>query len=117
MADYIELYIDQGADFSSVIAINNDLTNTPQNVAGYVITSQLRRSLLSQNADGRFECSVTDASNGEITFSMTAANTANLRAGSYFFDMTYRDADSLFSANIVTRLLEGVVYIVPGITR
>ena len=46
MAEYAELYIDKGADFNIIIELNNDDTNLPQNTDGYVVTSQLRRSLM-----------------------------------------------------------------------
>jgi len=33
MAEYVELYIDQGTDFSTTIIINDDNTNLPTNTA------------------------------------------------------------------------------------
>ena len=103
--------MDQGADFSTTISLNDDDTNVPQNVAGYVVTSQIRKSLLSVNATASFQCSILSAQDGEILMSMTAANTANIKAGSYFFDV------KVFSANTYTRLIEGVLYVTPSITR
>jgi hypothetical protein len=43
---------------------------------------------------------------------MNSSNTANLRAGSYFFDVKVTDTSST-----VTRLIEGVIYVTPSITR
>jgi ABC-type branched-subunit amino acid transport system substrate-binding protein len=111
MAEYVELYIDQGADFSTTIAINDDNTNTPQNVSGYIVTSQLRRSLVSPNATASFSCSIPYPQSGEIFIEMTAANTANIPAGKYFFDVLIND-DGLYS-----RLVEGVIFVTPSITR
>lgn len=113
MAEYIELYIDQGSDFSTSITINDDNTNLPQNLYGYVVTSSLRRSLLSPNAAANLSCSVYDSANGEILVTMPAANTAALRAGSYLFDIkTY---DSL--SGTYNRLIEGVIFVTPSITK
>ena len=113
MAEYVELYIDQGSDFSTTININDDSTNLPQNLTGYIVTSSLRRSLVSANASASLQCSVYDAGNGEIVATMTSANTANLRPGSYFFDIkTY---DSLSATT--SRLIEGVIYVTPSITK
>jgi|688.fasta_scaffold00075_74 hypothetical protein len=114
MAEYAELYIDRGADFNVVIELNDDNTNMPQNTSGYVITSQLRRSLLSVNASANLTCSVLDGSNGELSLSMTAANTANLRPGNYFFDVKVVNPRA---QNETTRLIEGVIFVTHGITR
>jgi len=111
MAEYVELYIDQGADFSITIELNDDNTNLPQNTDGYIVTSQLRKSLLSANASANLECYVDDAANGIIRLSLDSANTANLRPGNYFFDVrTYYD-------DITSRLIEGVVFVTYGITK
>jgi hypothetical protein len=111
MTEYVELYIDQGADFNSTIVLQDDDTNVFQNVVGYTVTSSLRKSLLSPNASGNLTCTISDGGNGEITLAMTAANTSNLRSGKYFFDVrTYADGS-------YNRLIEGVIFVTPGITR
>ena len=114
MSEYVELYIDQGADFSTTINIDDDTTNLAQNLTGFVVTSYLRKSLSSVNPSGQFACSVSDPSNGTITMAMTAANTSNLKLGSYFFDV--RTIDTL-NSNATSRLIEGVIYVIPSITR
>lgn len=111
MTDYVELYIDQGADFESVIVLEDDITNIYQNVDGYVVTSSMRRSLLSSNTSGNLVCSITDAANGEITMRMTASNTASLRTGTHFFDV------KTLSGNKYTRILEGIIIVTPSITK
>ena len=113
MAEYVELYIDQGSDFSTTVNINDDNTNLPQNVTGYVVTSSLRRSLLSPNASANLTCTVYDAANGEFLITMTAAQSANLRSGSYLFDVKVYDTLSQTSS----RLIEGVMFVTPSITK
>lgn len=112
MSQFAELYIDQGTDFSTTINMNDDNTNLPQVLTGYQVNCQLRRSVLSANSTP-LSAMVSDAGNGEITISMTAANTANLRVGSYFYDITLYDT----SNNTKSRLMEGVVYVTPAITK
>lgn len=111
MTDYVELYIEQGADFESIIVLEDDVTNINQNVLGYTVTSSMRRSLLSPNTSGNLVCTVTDSSNGEITISMNAANTANLRPGTHLFDVKSS------VGGVVTRLLEGIIIVTPSITK
>ena len=111
MAEYVELYIDQGSDFTSTITVNDDDTNLPVGMAGINVSSQMRRSLVSPNAYASFVCSVSNPSNGEITISMSSANTANLRPGRYFFDL------NTFTSENKARLIEGIVIVTPAITR
>lgn len=111
MTDYVELYIEQGANFESIIVLEDDVTNIYQNVIGYTVTSSMRRSLLSPNTSGNLVCTVTDSSNGEITISMSAANTANLRSGTHLFDVRSSVGGT------VTRLLEGIIIVTPSITK
>lgn len=112
MSDYVELYIDQGTDFGTTININNDNDNLPLNTAGYTVTSQLRKSLLSSNAVDRFTCTISDPANGGIDIAMSASNTANLRPGSYFYDVKITD-----TADVTTRLIEGIIFVTPAITK
>ena len=113
MAEYVELYIDQGSDFSTTVNLNDDSTNLPQNVYGYTVTSSLRRSLLSPNTAANLTCSVYDAPNGEFLISLTAGQTANLRSGSYLFDVKVYDSLSATTS----RLIEGVMFVTPSVTK
>jgi len=112
MAAYVELYVDQGTTFNNVINITDDLTNDYVNVSGYTVTSQLRRSYYSASPSANITCSITDAPNGEITLSMTAANTALIKAGRYLFDVRTVDR-----ASITSRIVEGIITITPRVTQ
>ena len=112
MAAYVELYIDQGANFTNIINVTDDVTNAYINVFGYTVTSQLRRSYYSANASANIVCTVTNSSNGEITLTLSSANTANLKPGRYLFDV-----ETINTTNVTSRILEGVVSVTPGVTR
>jgi hypothetical protein len=112
MAAYVELYIDQGTTFSNIININDDTTNTPVNIQGYIVSSQIRRSYYSANATANITCTITNALDGEITMSMTAANTSNIKAGRYLFDV-----ETIDTIGNVSRILEGIITVTPQITR
>lgn len=114
MAEYAEFSIDQGTDFGAYINLNDDASNVPQNAAGYVVSGQLRRSIVSPNASETLFCEVSDAANGELYISMAASNTANLKPGNYFYDIRVIDVNS---ANAVTRLIEGIIIVNPSITK
>jgi hypothetical protein len=55
---------------------------------------------------------ITGNANGEITMSMTAANTANLTAGRSVFDLLITAP-----SGIKTRVIEGIIVISPGVTK
>ena len=111
MAGFVELYIDQGTTFNSIINLTDDTTNAAINVAGYTVKGQLRRSYYSANASGNLTCAITDAANGEITLFMGKANTSVLKAGRYFFDIITTD-----EANTTTRVLEGTIHVTPRVS-
>ena len=112
MAAYVELFVDQGANFNNVINLTDDVTNLNVNVQGYTVISQLRRSYYSANASANITCYITNAINGEISMTMDANTTANIKAGRYLFDLRITDHDS-----IVSRVLEGIITVTPGISR
>jgi hypothetical protein len=114
MAEYVEFQIDQGTDFGTYINLNDDDTNLAQNLSGYVITGKLRRSLVSANVSETFNCVISDAANGEIYVSLAAANTANLKPGTYFYDVKIVDT---FASNAASRLIEGIIIVTPSITK
>jgi hypothetical protein len=105
--------MDQGCDFSTTITINSEDNNLPQNVLGYVVTSQMRKSLISINSTASLVCTVPDAANGEIYVELDAGNTANIPAGTYFFDVKIYDSE----AGLTSRLIEGRMFVTPSITR
>jgi hypothetical protein len=59
-----------------------------------------------------FNVQVTTPNTGEITMIMSAANTANLTPGRYVYDVEIDDG-----AGEVTRIFEGVITVLPNVTR
>ena len=110
MAAFTEITIEQGATFSTTVNVEDAYYN-PVNLTGYSASSQMRKSYYSSSATN-ITASVTGTSNGEITLSMTAANTASLTPGRYLYDLIINDG-----ANNVTRVVEGIATVLPSITR
>ena len=71
----------------------------------------MRKSFYSSIANN-FTATVTDNSAGEITLTMTAAETANLKPGRYVYDLLITDESGTKS-----RIVEGVVSVTPGTTQ
>lgn len=112
MAAYVELFMDQGATFNNIININDDVTNANINIAGYIVTSQMRRSYYSANASANLLCQITDGPSGEITISLTPEETANIKSGRYLFDVMIETP-----SESKTRLIEGIITVTPRVTK
>lgn len=112
MAAYVELFMDQGATFNNVINLSDDLTNANINISGYIVRSQMRRSYYSANATANIICTITNAENGEITMSLSANATANIKAGRYLFDL-----ETVDRIGTTSRVLEGIISVSPQVTR
>ena len=112
MAAYVELFIDQGCDFRNIIYLSDDISNQAINISGYSVRSQMRRSYYSANASANITCIISSAGNGEITMTMTAAQTANIKAGRYLFDV-----ETVAGDGSISRILEGIITVTPEITR
>jgi len=110
MAGYAELTIEQGADFNTTINVN-DGTGAAQNLTSYTAAAQMRKSYYSTTANS-FTVSISNAGAGEITMAMTSANTANLTPGRYMYELVMTSP-----ANIKTRVVEGIVTVLPSVTR
>ena len=111
MADFIELDIESGANFAMQIEVTND-NGTSRNLHNHIITSQLRKSYYSSTATD-FTISITDSANGNVAMTLSAASTANLRAGRYVFDVEMNDV----SNNSIQRIFEGIATVMPNVTR
>jgi hypothetical protein len=110
LAAFSEISIEQGATFSTSINVE-DAAGSAVNLYAYTANSQMRKSYSSSTAY-MIDSTVTGTANGEITLSVTAANTANLSAGRYVYDLKITSP-----SNIVTRVVEGIVTVLPSVTR
>jgi hypothetical protein len=110
VAAYTEILIEQGSTFSTTVNVE-DTVGAAINLFGYSASSQMRKSYYS-TSNTIITSTITGNANGEITLSMTAANTANLTPGRSVFDLIITSP-----TNVVTRVIEGVIVISPGVTR
>jgi hypothetical protein len=110
LAAFSELTIEQYASFSTTVTVE-DSAGDAVNLSGYTASSQIRKSYYSSTANN-FTATVTGTSNGEITLSMTAANTGNLTPGRYLYDLVITAPDTTKS-----RVVEGIVVVLPGVTQ
>lgn len=110
MATYVELQIDQGAQFSTSISVFDTSGNT-SNLIGYTANAQIRRVWASVTSVP-FSVTFPDAGNGVILLSLSSANTANLNTGRNVYDVKLIDP-----AGEARRVFEGIVVVNPSVSR
>ena len=111
MAAYLEISIEQGANLTSIVTVN-DAQGDAVNLTTYSASSQLRKSYYSSSAN-TLAATVTGNANGQITLTMTAANTALLTPGRYVYDLVITNSTD----NSKTRVIEGTAIVLPSVTR
>ncbi|MGH7747243.1 MAG: hypothetical protein ACREQ5_21170 [Candidatus Dormibacteria bacterium] len=108
---YNDLNAEQGSDFQTTLLIKNP-NQTPVNVASITFTSQVKLSYYTANVAANLSIMKVDAPNGNISLTITAANTANLEAGSYVYDVIMVDGFGNTS-----KILKGIFRLAPGVTN
>ena len=116
MAQYEEITIDQGADAS----IEMHLTNTDgsaKELTNHTLSAKLKKNYNSSDSDTTsFTTTVSNATGGIATMSLTNTQTDALKAGRYVYDveLSFQDSDV---DTIIERILEGKITITPSVTR
>jgi hypothetical protein len=109
MAIKANLVIDQGTSFSAAVNVT-DIAGVAFNLTGYNTAAQMRKNYTSSSAI-TFNTSHNGA-NGAITLVLNSANTSVLEPGRYLYDVEITSG-----GGTVTRVVEGVVTVTPGMTR
>jgi len=111
MAAKANILIEQGTTFETTVTVQN-ANNTALNLTGYTAAAQMRKSYASANSTN-FTVTITNANNGNMSLSMAANTSQSLSAGRYVYDLEiYASSNST-----VTRVVEGIVTVTPGVTR
>ena len=110
MAIKANIVIDQGTDFSAVIDLV-DRDGVVYNLTGYTVAAQLRKNYATSTAY-TFIASHSMAG-GIISLGLTNTTTAALEPGRYLYDVEI----TLTSSGVITRVVEGVATVTPGMTR
>jgi hypothetical protein len=108
MAKRVNLVIDQGSTFATTFELVDDY-DEPLVVSDYTSRGQMRKHY-EANSSTSF---VTALATGQLTISLTAAQTANLTPQRYVYDIELVDT----VANSVTRIVEGFINVTPEATK
>ena len=110
MAIKANLFIDQGATYSTKLVLN-DANGSPVDLTGYSASGQIRKHYSSSNSVS-FSITVPTPASGSVILSLNANTTANLVSGRYVYDVELTD-----TAGRISRIIEGIVTVSPNVTR
>lgn len=120
-ASTYDITIEQGADFSLGLTIKNG-SGVAIDITGYTFAAQLREKVHSTTVLATFTCTITNAAAGQMTMSLTNAQTSAINVSkydspekratkcAYDLEMTRTDTSKV-------RLIEGVASVTPEVTR
>jgi hypothetical protein len=105
-----DLSITRGDTETIVFTSTTDGT-TPINVTGRTYTAQMRTSPDISIVSASFDCQVTNGANGVVTCVLSAANSALLSPGYYYWDLQEN------ASGVISTLLSGTVTVLADVTR
>jgi hypothetical protein len=109
MANKANLVIDQGTDFNTKIDLFDD-ADQPYDLTGFTVKSQMRKNYASETS---YDFGATHNDDlGQIFLSMDNELSGSLEPGRYLYDVEITS-----SSNNISRVVEGIVTVTPGITR
>lgn len=106
------IVVDQGTTFETTLTVEN-ANGSVFNFTGYTGAAQMRKSYASSNSTSFTVDFADDRTTGQVTLSLAANATVNLIPGRYLYDFEVYSSGN----TTVTRVLEGLVTVTPGITR
>lgn len=111
MAEFVELFIEQGASFSTDVVIS-DANGASKNLTDYSVYSQIRKSYYSTTFVN-FDVGITDPLDGSVEINLSPEVTKTIQPGRYVYDVVIKNNVT----GEVTRIFEGVATILPQVTK
>jgi hypothetical protein len=108
-AGYSDQFLEQGSTFTTQLTLA-DAYGNPYNLTGFTITSRAKKSYTSSNVAIVFTTAITNANTGIVTLSLSSAASANVPYGKYVYDVIAN------TGTTITRVLEGQIFVSPGVT-
>ena len=102
--------LEQGATFNRILTLKEN--SGIMNLTGYSVASKMRSTHDSSTVVGTFTCTVSNATGGQITMTMTNSTTGAIEEGIYVYDIEIASG-----VGVVTRIMEGTVTVNPEVTR
>ncbi len=104
------IVIEQGFTFTAAFELENTETAGPLDMNGFSLSSKLKKTH-SSSSSTEFTSSITNASNGLISISLSDTQTKSLKPGRYVYDIRVVN----LNGNI-EKVVEGSALVRPGVT-
>ena len=111
MTVVLNIFINQGADFSTVLNIV-DSNNIALILTGNNVLAQIRKTYGSTTSTSFTTAIDSDPSTGKVTISLTDTQTTALEEGRYVYDVLITN-----SSGIKTRAVQGIATVSPSVSR
>ena len=105
------LVINAGSDFSQTFELVESDDSGPLDLTNFTVSAQFRKHAGSSSKND-FTTAVSDAAQGKILISLSAAASSVPKPGRNVYDIVITD-----SGNVKTRVIEGSVLLREGVTR
>ena len=104
------LLIYKFTDFEQTFLLEDGLSNSAKDLTGFTGTCRMQRTLNLGSLTG-FTLSFTNRLLGKVRIGLSAAQTANIEDGKYFYELMLTDPNG-----VVERVIEGVVIVKHPVT-
>ena len=111
MASISNIFIDQGATFTTTLTIN-DSTGSALDLTNFTAIAQIRKSPSSSTSTAFTVAFVSPRTTGQIKIALTYTHTTALEAGRYNYDVLITSG-----TNVKTRVVEGIATVNPSVSR
>ena len=101
-----------GTDFTQSFILEDSKSNSLMDLTGYSSCAQMKKYESSLKTGDFTVTFANDRSTGKVTISMNSTDTANLKAGKYFYDILLNSP-----AGTTSRAVEGTVLVKKAVTR
>lgn len=108
MATKANLIVDQGTDYTTTITMK-DVNGRVIDLSDYTGEGKMRKYYTSANS---VSLDISLAVNGQVTIGLPANTTNNMDFGRYVYDVEVTHANT----GLISRVVEGIITIKPGVT-
>lgn len=105
-----DLILTRGDTETLVVTIQDD-NGAAINITGRTYRAQVRSSQDSTTIKASFTCTVTNGSGGQVTCVLSAADSATLPSGQYYWDLEEN------ASGVISTILAGQVTVLADVTR
>lgn len=111
MATLANIFIDQGATFSTTVTVT-DVDQSALDLTNYSVEAQIRKTYESLTSVSFTTTISASPTTGLIDLELTPTQTAALEPGRYVYDLVITSA-----GGIKTRVIEGIATVNPSVSR